>query len=198
MRKHIEGIGCYLSCMILFNLIYFLLILSKSNACIEGLKRVNKSFFCALLISGILFLIGVLYTVYITKLDDTERNEATIGKSVEVTSVLDKTSDNYFTNFSVIVLTGVALPLPTDWFLFTVYILIELAIGIVYIKKKQYFINPVLSLLSYNIYECTLKDETTKKELKESIIFITKDVEICKGSKIKYKNSNSEIIWLKE
>ena len=64
----------------------------------------------------------------------------------------------------------------------------QLVIGIVYIKKKLFYMNPILTLLSYNIYECTGRDVNTKNEFDGSYIFMAKNMNLKVGSVIKYKN----------
>lgn len=198
MREKIEGIGCYLSCMVLFNLIYFLSVLSKSDICLKGIKQLDMPILVTLIVSLVLVIFGVVFTIYIVRLDDSENNTITTGKKFEVITVCDKTAENYLTNFSVIVLTGIALPAQPDWLMFCVYLLIETVIGIVYVKKNLFYMNPVLTLMSYSIYECTGREGVTKNALDGNYIFMTKNMVIKEKQDIKYKNINSRIIWLKK
>ena len=77
-----------------------------------------------------------------------------------------------------------------------VFLLIEFALEIIYIKKKMFYMNPVLSLFDYSIYECSGIDPITKKALAGSIYILVKGKRITIGDVIKYKNINSEIVRL--
>ena len=65
----------------------------------------------------------------------------------KVTTVKDLTGENYFAKFSLIVLTGLSLSDTPDIWNLMIFLLIEAALGIIYIKKKMFYMNPVLSLL---------------------------------------------------
>lgn len=115
MRSRVEGAGYYLSCMVLFNVVYGLSILADGGVfekhCgsydVAGITTLIVDFFCALL--------GIVFTIRILTVDDSEKNTISTGKQFEVTSVNDLTGENYFANFSVIVLTGLALPPDPNW-----------------------------------------------------------------------------------
>ena len=51
-----------------------------------------------------------------------------------------------------------------------------------HIKKKMFYMNPVLSLLDYSIYECTGINAITKKEYLGTFYFL------IKGKSISNKN----------
>ena len=198
MRNRIEGAGYYLSCMVLFNVVYGLSILADGGVfekhCgsydVAGITTLIVAFFCALL--------GIVFTIRILTVDDSEKNTISTGKQFEVTSVNDLTGENYFANFSVIVLTGLALPPDPNWFVLSIFLLIEITLGIVYIKKKMYYMNPILSLMNYSIFECTGKDPVTKENYCGTYYFIAKGLQVSVGTIIKYKNINSHVVRLNE
>lgn len=198
MRSRVEGAGYYLSCMVLFNVVYGLSILADGGVfekhCgsydVAGITTLIIAFFCALL--------GIMFTIRILTIDDSEKNTISTGKQFEVTSVNDLTGENYFANFSVIVLTGLALPPDPNWFVLSIFLLIEITLGIVYIKKKMYYMNPILSLMNYSIFECTGKDPVTKSEYCGTYYFIAKGLQVSVGTIIKYKNINSHVVRLNE
>ena len=193
MRERIEGIGYYLSCMIFFNAIYALSILHN----LEKNNIYSNVEIFTLVTAIVLVIIGIISTVFIISVDDSEKNTIATGKKYEIISIKDLTSENYFANFSVIVLTGIAIPSDPDIFVFLVYILIELALGIVYIEKKMYYMNPILAAIHYSIYECEGKDYTTGKVFEGSYIFLVHKRALKKGMVVKYKNINSKIIKIK-
>lgn len=198
MRDLIEGIGYYLSCMILFNGIYGLKIVAggtmpiKSCAINENSAPIIATFVVAIL----LVAVGVFFTAKILTTDDSEENCIATGKQLEVTTVKDLTGENYFANFSLIVLTGLSLSdTPKLWDMI-IFLVIEVALGIIYIKKKMFYMNPVLSLLNYSAYECTGVDAITKNGNQEIFYFLIKGKSISPKSVIKYKNINSHIVRL--
>ena len=67
-----------------------------------------------------------------------------------------------------------------------------------YIKKKMYYMNPILSLMNYSIFECTGKDPVTKSEYCGTYYFIAKGLQVSVGTIIKYKNINSHVVRLNE
>ena len=67
-----------------------------------------------------------------------------------------------------------------------------------HIKKKMFYMNPVLSLLDYSIYECTGINAITKKEYLGTFYFLIKGKSISNKSVIKYKNINSHVIRLNQ
>lgn len=58
--------------------------------------------------------------------------------------------------------------------------------------------NPILSLLDYNIYECTGKDPLTGNDYDGIYHFLTRGLHISEGMVIKYKNINSHVIRIND
>lgn len=198
MRDLIEGIGYYLSCMILFNGIYGLKIVANGTV-LENLCTIeNMAGSTTLVLAVLLVVMGVLFTVQILTTDDSETNSIATGKQFKVITVKDLTGENYFANFSLIVLTGLSLSDTPDYWDLMIFLLIEAALGIIYIKKKMFYMNPVLSLLDYSIYECTGIDAITKKEYLGTFYFLIKGKSISNKCVIKYKNINSHMIRLNQ
>lgn len=198
MRDLIEGIGYYLSCMILFNGIYGLKIVANGTV-LENLCTIeNMAGSTTLVLAVLLVVMGVLFTVQILTTDDSETNSIATGKQFKVITVKDLTGENYFANFSLIVLTGLSLSDTPDYWDLMIFLLIEAALGIIYIKKKMFYMNPVLSLLDYSIYECTGIDAITKKEYLGTFYFLIKGKSISNKRVIKYKNINSHMIRLNQ
>ena len=59
-----------------------------------------------------------------------------------------------------------------------IFLLIEAALGLVYIKKKMFYMNPILALFNYSIFECTGKDDATQINYEGEYYFITKGITI--------------------
>ena len=198
MRDLIEGIGYYLSCMILFNGIYGLKIVANGTVFANPCTKENLPGITTLALAVLLVVTGVFFTVQILITDDSETNSIATGMQLKVTTVNDFTGENYFANFSLIVLTGLSLSDTPDFGNLMIFLLIEAALGIIYIKKKMFYMNPVLSLLDYSIYECTGIDAITKKEYLGIFYFLIKEKSISDKSVIKYKNINSHVIRLNQ
>lgn len=194
MRKWIEGIGYYLSCMILFNITYGLSILSNGKIFIKYCGKYNIAGIITFVLVIVCALSGIGFTGKIISVDDSENNTVSSGKKFEVMSVKNQTGEKYFANFSVIVLTGIALPSNPNVYDLMIFLLIEITLGVVYIKNKMYYMNPILSLLDFNIYECTGRDLVTQKEYDGTYHFLTRELHISVGTVIKYKNINSHVI----
>lgn len=136
-----EGVAYYSSCMMLFNLIYLIKLLN------EGLFKDKfevdfRSFSCLVDVNFITFrivslmiLLSIIFTFFIVFRDDTIKNKNSIGKKVNITSLKDLTSENYFTNYSLLVLTGLSLPVLNEFYTLILYIFVVASLGIVYIKK---------------------------------------------------------------
>lgn len=197
MRNRIEKIGYYLSYILFFNMIYALSIIADG----KEFKKCNGHYRVAgittLVIVCIFVLLGLCFTLRILRLNDAKNNTVSTGKQFKVLSVKNLTGENYFSNFTVIVLTGIALPSNPNWCVLAIFLLIEFTLGIVYIKQNMFYMNPVLPLLNYNIFECTGEDAVTGEKYKGVYYFVTKELKITQGEVIKYKNINSHIIWIK-
>ena len=110
MRDLIEGIGYYLSCMILFNGIYGLKIVANGTVFANPCTKENLIGITTFVLAVLLAVTGVLVTVQILTTDDSETNSIATGKQFKVITVKDLTGENYFANFSLIVLTGLMNP----------------------------------------------------------------------------------------
>ena len=97
--------------------------------------------------------------------NDTIKQKNTKGKQVRILEMQDNTSDNFFSKFSLLVLTGITIPVCEGIFSLIIFLLIFISLGLVYTDKNLIYINPLLSLLHYNVYRCKcIQDETVKRE----------------------------------
>jgi len=83
----------------------------------------------------------------------------------------NNTTDQHFLGyFSLFVLFAITFDLSKISMLF-VFILILIMIGIVYIKNKLFYINPILNILGYNFYDITYKIKNSQTENSMKIFF---------------------------
>ena len=198
MRDIVEGTGYYLSCMMLFNGIYSLKILADENVFVKPSCMDEWIKLVTFLLAIILAAIGICFTARILAIDDSEKNGIATGRRFQVMTVKDVTGENYFANFSLIVLTGLSLSTAPNFWDLLIFALIELTLGIIYIKKKMFYMNPLLSLADYGIYECTGGDAVTKKGYEGTFYFLVKGKPIATGDIIKYKNIDCHVIRLNQ
>lgn len=192
MRKiSLEGIGYYLSCMMLFNLIYAIKMVMDGLFVASNINWklwtycVDFTTFC---ISAALFIVGCFFTIAIIKKDNSITSKNTKGREVTVSELEDLTGENYFTNYSLLVLTGLSLPTTQNVLSFLLYLLVLVTLGSVYIKKDLIYMNPAMTILNFSIYRC--KDLTSKN----SYVFVVKDANLEDGDIISYQNISKKII----
>lgn len=63
-----------------------------------------------------------------------------------------------------------------------------MTLGIVYIKKNAFYINPVLTLFNYNVFQCKAKEN------QKNYIIVIKDRFIKENEEIVLPNVNKRII----
>lgn len=198
-NRLVEGAGYYLSCTIFFNIIYLL------NCCANGLADdilghvIDKDFFftftewiniSAALISVVFTLLGIVATKLIIARDDSIISTNTLGRTITATQVENMTSENYFANYSLIVLTGLALPVMKGIWSLLIFLLIWFSLGIVYINNSMIYLNPILSIKKYSVYKCRSKED-------ERIYFlVVKDLTIDENQVIHYSAKTGQIIRL--
>lgn len=203
-----DGIGYYLSCMIPFNVIY-LIMLMKDGMC-DSLYRLFYFWSVGIIYPNpklktwinyitalftILFVIfGIVATIQILRKDDSVENSHTFGKKVKAVNVEDLTSENYFANFSLIVLTALSIPAWKGLYSILIYFAVLIMLGIVYIKKRIIYMNPILTLGNYSIYRC--KNYNEEQGGNRTYIFVIKGGQIKEGEEVTYKNIPDDIIRL--
>lgn len=189
MEKFTEGVAYYCSCMMLLNLIFALKMINdgvlkrdfhKLNQYID-INFITFAFALLFLLAGMLFTLVILFTH--------ERvGKATLGEKITAIEVRELTTDYYFTNFSLLVLTGLSIPSCNGWASCLIYFFILIMLGIVYIKKNAFYINPVLTLFNFNVFECKAKEN------KKNYIIVIKDRFIKENEEITLPNVNKKII----
>ena len=193
----IEGSGYYLSCTILFNLIYILNYCA--NVCLNRIlfyvKNWNGMLSFSAFMNGMAFLIpiiafflGILATGFIINRDDSISEKNTLGKTITPVDVMDMTGENYFANFSLLALTGLALPTMKGIFSLIIYLLMWITMGIVYVNKSMIYMNTILSIKKYSIYRCRAQEDSRE------YLFVVKGFVINENQPVNIKRNSGRII----
>lgn len=188
-----DGIGYYLSCMLLFHVIYALKLVDDCFLGVNPVKYGENSFWiivATLVIVCIMICLGLFFTYLILTKDDSVETPSSLGTTVTITELEDLTGENYFTNYSLLVLTGLSLPTMGQLCSLGMYLLILVTLGIVFIKKTLIYMNPVLTLVNYSIYRCKVKESG------DTYIFIVRGDTLKTADTIKYDNTTRKIIRL--
>lgn len=162
-----ESFAYYASCMILFNVIYLIRMTMEGLFCPSNMNWGNDVYVCnfaTFCLSGLFLVIGIASTVFICNTDDMIKQKNTRGTVVQAIEIHDDTGDNFFSKFSLLVLTGSSIPIMHGIFTLALFLLIFISLGLVYTDKNLIFINPLLSLMHYNVYRCRCKNIDTGKE----------------------------------
>lgn len=186
-----EQSAYFLSTMTLFNLIYALRIFGFNWG--DG-KLINGCNFIAFILALVLVTFGVVYTVIICARDHSVKNKNTIGKKIAITSCKNITGDNYFSKYSLLVLTGNSLPMFHNFVGLVIYLIVLVTIGLIFTRQKMYYMNPIVIILGYNVVqaECSVNGKT------EEYYFVYKTGTVEVGQEIKFSNVGNRIVRLKE
>ncbi len=190
----VDGVGYYLSCMLLFHVVYALRLAGDGFLAQDSVKPGEWSFWMVIVTLAIvcgLAVTGLVFTVLILKRDDSVKASSS-GKSVTITELEDLTGENYFTNYSLLVLTGLSLPTAGHLYSLGIYLLLLVTLGLVYIKKALIYMNPVLTLMNYSIYSC--KD----KESGDFYVFVVQGDILKESETIRFQNMAGRIVRLKK
>lgn len=200
----IEYLGYYLSCMVLFNFLFLINCLLVANNKINEISNKSDQIFfnnnfvdllsflrddicniVTLIIVFLLFTIGIFCSCYIIKKSsfDNSIDSRCKGFVITINSSKNITSNYYFTNYSLLVLTSISIPCLNSFYTLIIYLAIFSSIGIVYIDNKCFAINPLLSLLGYKAFQCKYSDTNFNGENKFKAIFLAKGSDIQKGQK---------------
>lgn len=200
----IEYLGYYLSCMVLFNFLFFINCLIVANNKINEISNKTDQIFVSnnfgdlwpiltydisniatLIVVIILFLFGIFCSCYILKKSsfDNSIDSRCKGFVITINSSKNLTPNYYFTNYSLLVLTSISIPCLNSFYTLIIYIAIFASIGLVYIDNKCFAINPLLSLLGYKTFQCEYSYTIFNNEKKFKAIFLAKGSDIQKGQK---------------
>lgn len=177
--KYMKNVLLYLSAFIPM---YLLILIKQIIEMIVGNLKFNflNIFVCAILMiliaSG---FIGLKFEIF---------NETEIIKEITVTSKTNTTDEHFLGYFSLFVLFSITFDLSKVSML-VVFILIISMIGVVYVKNKLFYINPLLNILGFNFYEIEYKIRGGDG-FKSIKIFYKGDLTLNKKYKIKIKDEN--------
>ena len=119
----------------------------------------------------VLFLMTVVSVVYLFRL--TKKTDD--SHLYEVEEINDQTGTVYFNYISVYLLSCIGLSLNNMADVF-VLIFLMLLIGFIYVSNRMTYMNPVLQLFQYRIYEVTLFSPSANTEIKNAIVICHKDL----------------------
>lgn len=98
---------------------------------------------------------------------------------VKVGKVRDETSSNFLNYISVYFMSCIGLRIDNFTDLFTLSFLM-IVIGFIYIRGNLIYINPILNLMGYNIYDLEGTIEVSG-EVVEAMVIVKKDISINEG-----------------
>ena len=91
------------------------------------------------------------------------------------------TSTEFLGKFSLLVMTGLTIGSVPLWWGLSLYLIFYSAIAIIFIRCDMFYLNPIVTLLGYEIYKC----ECFVKEEKKNVYFIVKGIDLNNKEAIK-------------
>lgn len=187
-------ISYYMSSMILFNVFYIIKNLSLLFPHASGTPFGIKEIFLLVCIgiSAIFLIWGLIYTIVIM-VNDYNPKPSESGNKYLFLSKQNITSTEFLGKFSLLVMTGLTIGSVPLWWGLSLYLIFYIAIAIIFIRCDMFYLNPVITLLGYEIYkcECTLNGE------KKNLYFIAKGIDLNSKTSIRSTFTKSKIIRLK-
>ena len=180
----------YLSSMALFNLIYGIRVFDFTWGGGIPISPFNiASFYLSLL----LLMYGLISTVFIRFRNHEITNKNTLGKSVTVKACENITGDIYFSRYSVLVLTGMSLPMMQNYIGLVLYLVVIVTLGLVFIRQEMHYMNPLTVLLRANVVRAKCIDNGSLKDY--YFIFSTGHIEV--NQVVSFVHTNSRTIHLR-
>lgn len=105
------------------------------------------------------------------------------AKNYLIKNVSDETSNYYFNYISIYLLScmGLSLNSIVDCF---VFLFLMLIVGYIYISNNMMYMNPVVNLMGYKVYNCIMDSINTEEKDIESVVVVPKKVLVKKGARI--------------
>lgn len=129
--------------------LYFLIIVKELIDIANGNLSFNITNSVMLSINLILIILGSISIFYLYK--------KTNYQTLEIKSYKNITRENFLPYFPLFVLFALAFELEFIS-MAVVYVLILVIIGIVYVKNEMFYINPLLNVIGFSLYEVTLEN----------------------------------------
>lgn len=184
----------YMSSMILFNVFYIIKNLSLLFPHASGTPFGIKEIFLLVCIgiSAIFLIWGLIYTIVIM-VNDYNPKPSENGNEYIFLSKQNITSTEFLGKFSLLVMTGLTIGSVPLWWGLSLYLIFYIAIAIIFIRCDMFYLNPVITLLGYEIYKC----ECTLNKEKKNLYFIVKGIDLNSKTSIRSTFTKSKIIRLK-
>ena len=125
---------------------YILFLINLTVELINSNLELNVMNTCVMIILSILILIGIIGLLVIINYNNKEYDSVTVIRKQNLT-------DQHFLNyFSLFVLLALTFDLSKFCFV-CVFVILQVFIGIVYIKNNIFYVNPLLNILGYSFYD---------------------------------------------
>ena len=187
-------ISYYMSSMILFNVFYIIKNLSLLVPTQSGVPYGIKEIFLLICIgiSGIFLIWGSIYTIVIMT-NNYNPKPSENGIKYKFATKQNITSTEFLGKFSLLVMTGLTIGSVPLWWGLSLYLIFYSAIAIIFIRCDMFYLNPIVTLLGYEIYKC----ECIVNKEKENVYFIVKGIDLNNKESIRSTFTKSKIIRLK-
>lgn len=148
---------------------YILFLVNLVVELINANLELNVMNICIIIVLSLLILVGVIGLIFIINYKNKEYSSITIVSKKNLT-------DQHFLNyFSLFVLLALTFDLSKVCFV-CVFVLLQIFIGIVYIKNNIFYVNPLLNILGYSFYDIEyINQEGSKNEMR---IFYKGELEV--------------------
>ena len=193
MKNIIEKIFYYLMAVCFMNIIFLIRMLPEYILNFE--YRMNICSWVCFGIVAAITLIGIIASILIVA-KPLKFKKNTLGIEYQIIDFKNHTGEQYFTHFSLLVLTAFAIPYTQIIFDVIFILLIHALLCFIYIRENLFYINPVLNLLKYRIYEC--KCINIKTNDPKTIYVFAKNIQLEKNMILKLKSLNTDIVRIRE
>ncbi len=189
MKNIIEKVFYYLMAVCFMNII--LLTRMLPEYLINSEYEMNLLSWVCFGLVAMLTLIGIVASILIAiKTLKFKRNS--LGIEYKIVDLKNHTGEQYFTHFSLLVLTAFAIPYTQILFDVIFIFLIHILLCFIYIRENLFYINPMLNLLKYRIYECKCVNVKTNDE--KTIYVFAKNLSLAKDMILKSKSKDADIL----
>ena len=177
MSKIILFISAFVPMYILFLINLIVEILNKN-------LTFNVTNTCVMVALLMLTMVGTIGLMIILKFNQKEY------KTIKVLSKTNITDQHFLNYFSLFVLLALAFDLSKLCFV-SVFVVILIFIGIVYIKNNIFYVNPLLNILGYSFYDIEYVDDSGKTQdlrifFKGTLDISKQEYELC----VSHRNLN--------
>ena len=164
---------------------YVLVFVKQSIDMIIGVSKANAHNIMVLCFLTILVVLGIV------GLKKELSNKTQKSKKIKIICKKNTTDEHFLGYFSLFVLFAISFNL-TRVSMFVIFVLILLMIGVVYVKNKLFYINPLLNILGYNFYDINYLDESGEEQTTK--IFFKGDLLLNKDYYVKIKDENFSFV----